>query len=142
MDFDFDTDSLGKDEAGNDVFLKDIWPNPVEVQQVIDDQVNDLLQLRLGQAGEVGPVSAQQVGATVGAAVGHDRNAGATQGVEVAADGAAGHLQPVRQVARAQAAVGLEQEQDREQAVGTHKSEGSSQIVTIGVIYRGAGWRA
>lgn len=40
MDFDFDTDSLGKDEAGNDVFLKDIWPNPVEVQQVIDSSID------------------------------------------------------------------------------------------------------
>ncbi|WP_309105535.1 aconitate hydratase AcnA [Arthrobacter sp.] len=40
MDFDFDNDSLGKDEAGNDVFLKDIWPNPVEVQQVIDSSID------------------------------------------------------------------------------------------------------
>ncbi|MET4095873.1 aconitate hydratase AcnA [Arthrobacter sp. UYCu712] len=40
MDFDFDTDSLGKDEAGNDVFLRDIWPNPVEVQQVIDSSID------------------------------------------------------------------------------------------------------
>lgn len=40
MDFDFDTDALGKDEAGNDVFLKDIWPNPVEVQQVIDSSID------------------------------------------------------------------------------------------------------
>ncbi|WP_426225710.1 aconitate hydratase AcnA [Pseudarthrobacter sp. DSP2-3-2b1] len=40
MDFDFDTDALGKDEAGNDVFLKDIWPNPAEVQQVIDSSID------------------------------------------------------------------------------------------------------
>ncbi|MEV7456747.1 aconitate hydratase [Pseudarthrobacter oxydans] len=40
MDFDFETDALGKDEAGNDVFLKDIWPNPVEVQQVIDSSID------------------------------------------------------------------------------------------------------
>jgi aconitate hydratase len=40
MDFDFDTDSLGQDQAGNDVFLKDIWPNPVEVQQVIDSSID------------------------------------------------------------------------------------------------------
>ncbi|WP_211878659.1 aconitate hydratase [Pseudarthrobacter albicanus] len=40
MDFDFDADALGKDEAGNDVFLKDIWPNPVEVQQVIDSSID------------------------------------------------------------------------------------------------------
>ena len=40
MDFDFDTDALGQDESGNDVFLKDIWPNPVEVQQVIDSSID------------------------------------------------------------------------------------------------------
>ncbi|MGN7201486.1 aconitate hydratase [Arthrobacter sp. SAFR-044] len=40
MDFDFETDALGKDEAGNDVFLRDIWPNPVEVQQVIDSSID------------------------------------------------------------------------------------------------------
>ncbi|NSX37481.1 aconitate hydratase [Pseudarthrobacter oxydans] len=40
MDFDFETDALGKDDAGNDVFLKDIWPNPVEVQQVIDSSID------------------------------------------------------------------------------------------------------
>ncbi|MCU1523050.1 MAG: aconitase, partial [Arthrobacter sp.] len=40
MDFDFESDALGKDQAGNDVFLKDIWPNPVEVQQVIDSSID------------------------------------------------------------------------------------------------------
>ncbi len=40
MDFDFDTEPLGQDDAGTDVFLKDIWPNPVEVQQVIDNSID------------------------------------------------------------------------------------------------------
>ena len=40
MDFDFENDPLGQDEAGNDVFLKDIWPNPVEVQEIIDASIN------------------------------------------------------------------------------------------------------
>ncbi|CAI3796515.1 aconitate hydratase [Pseudarthrobacter sp. MM222] len=40
MDFDFESDALGKDDAGNDVFLRDIWPNPVEVQQVIDSSID------------------------------------------------------------------------------------------------------
>ena len=35
MDFDFDTDALGKDKDGNDVFLKDIWPAPDEVEATI-----------------------------------------------------------------------------------------------------------
>ncbi|MGB4778035.1 aconitate hydratase [Microbacterium sp.] len=40
MHFDFDTDPLGKDTAGNDVFLKDIWPSPDEVQEVIDSSIS------------------------------------------------------------------------------------------------------
>ncbi|MFS0730377.1 aconitate hydratase [Curtobacterium sp. 1P10AnD] len=40
MHFDFDTDALGTDQDGNDVFLKDIWPDAVEVQQVIDDSID------------------------------------------------------------------------------------------------------
>ncbi|MCC9174988.1 aconitate hydratase [Arthrobacter sp. zg-Y179] len=40
MDFDFENDPLGQDEAGNDIYLKDIWPNPVEVQQIIDASID------------------------------------------------------------------------------------------------------
>ncbi|PVE19162.1 aconitate hydratase [Arthrobacter sp. Bz4] len=40
MDFDFAADPLGQDDDGNDVFLKDIWPNPVEVQQIIDESID------------------------------------------------------------------------------------------------------
>ncbi|GAA4403832.1 aconitate hydratase AcnA [Ornithinibacter aureus] len=39
MDFDFDTDPLGQDEAGNDVFLADIWPAPQEVESVIASSI-------------------------------------------------------------------------------------------------------
>ena len=40
MDFDFENDALGKDHEGNDVFLKDIWPSPEEVQETIDNSIN------------------------------------------------------------------------------------------------------
>ncbi|PZE39343.1 aconitate hydratase [Curtobacterium sp. MCPF17_031] len=40
MHFDFDTDALGTDTDGNDVFLKDIWPDTAEVQQVIDSSID------------------------------------------------------------------------------------------------------
>jgi len=40
MHFDFETDPLGKDTDGNDVFLKDIWPSPDEVQEVIDSSIS------------------------------------------------------------------------------------------------------
>ncbi|MCT1366668.1 aconitate hydratase AcnA [uncultured Kocuria sp.] len=40
MDFDFENDALGQDADGNDVFLRDIWPDPTEVQSIIDDSVS------------------------------------------------------------------------------------------------------
>jgi aconitate hydratase len=40
MDFDFETQPLGQDEAGHDVFLADIWPTPEEVQKTIDESIN------------------------------------------------------------------------------------------------------
>ncbi|WP_136610175.1 aconitate hydratase [Sinomonas albida] len=40
MDFDFESEPLGQDQDGNDVFLKDIWPNPTEVQQVMDASID------------------------------------------------------------------------------------------------------
>ena len=40
MDFDFETESLGSDRDGHDVFLKDIWPTPGEVQETIDSSIN------------------------------------------------------------------------------------------------------
>ncbi|BCW10434.1 MULTISPECIES: aconitate hydratase [Paenarthrobacter] len=43
MDFDFDTDALGTDSEGNEVFLKDIWPNPTEVQEVIDSSIDEAM---------------------------------------------------------------------------------------------------
>ncbi len=35
MDFDFETQALGVDTAGNEVFLGDIWPSPVDVEATI-----------------------------------------------------------------------------------------------------------
>ena len=40
MDHDFEKDSLGKDTNGKDVFLKDIWPSPQEIQSVIDASIS------------------------------------------------------------------------------------------------------
>ena len=40
MDHNFDTDPLGKDQSGHDVFLKDIWPSPAEIQSVIDSSIS------------------------------------------------------------------------------------------------------
>ena len=40
MNFDFETDPLGKDQDGNDVFLRDIWPDSAEVQATIDSSIN------------------------------------------------------------------------------------------------------
>ncbi|QLD12998.1 aconitate hydratase [Microbacterium oleivorans] len=40
MNFDFETDALGTDSEGNDVFLKDIWPATDEVQEIIDSSIS------------------------------------------------------------------------------------------------------
>ncbi len=40
MNFDFEIDALGKDQDGNDVFLKDIWPDAAEVQKTIDSSIS------------------------------------------------------------------------------------------------------
>lgn len=40
MDFDFDTDPLGKDHDGNEVFLKDIWPSASEIEETIASSIN------------------------------------------------------------------------------------------------------
>ncbi|WP_111509927.1 aconitate hydratase [Mycobacterium kyogaense] len=40
MDFDFESDPLGQDNDGNDVFLKDIWPSPQEIQETIASSIN------------------------------------------------------------------------------------------------------
>jgi len=40
MDFDFETQALGEDLTGSPVYLKDIWPTPVEVQETIDNTIN------------------------------------------------------------------------------------------------------
>lgn len=40
MDFDFESDPLGRDEAGHPVFLRDIWPTPDEVQATIDSSID------------------------------------------------------------------------------------------------------
>ncbi|GAB3436693.1 aconitate hydratase [Phycicoccus ginsengisoli] len=40
MDFDFETEPLGQDTDGADVFLKDIWPTPEDVERTIAESIN------------------------------------------------------------------------------------------------------
>jgi aconitate hydratase len=40
MDFDFENQPLGQDPEGNDVFLRDIWPSPQDVQATIDSAIS------------------------------------------------------------------------------------------------------
>jgi aconitate hydratase len=39
MDFDFENQPLGQDSDGTDVFLRDIWPSPQEIQDTIDSSI-------------------------------------------------------------------------------------------------------
>jgi aconitate hydratase len=43
MDFDFEKDSLGIGSDGSEVYLKDIWPTPAEVQDTIDSSINSAM---------------------------------------------------------------------------------------------------
>jgi aconitate hydratase len=40
MHFDFETDPLGQDQQGSDVFLRDLWPSADEVQATIDSSIS------------------------------------------------------------------------------------------------------
>ncbi|MDN4481598.1 aconitate hydratase [Demequina muriae] len=40
MDHDFDAEPLGTDSEGNDVFLKDIWPDATEVESIVQSSIN------------------------------------------------------------------------------------------------------
>ncbi|WP_370329653.1 aconitate hydratase [Mycolicibacterium hippocampi] len=40
MDFDFEAEPLGKDDEGNDVYLKDIWPSQKEISETIASAIN------------------------------------------------------------------------------------------------------
>ena len=46
MDFDFDSEPLGRDSSGTDVFLADIWPSATEVQQTIDSSIDTQMFLK------------------------------------------------------------------------------------------------
>jgi aconitate hydratase len=40
MDFDFENQPLGTGTDGTDVYLRDLWPSPADVQRTIDDAIN------------------------------------------------------------------------------------------------------
>ncbi|WP_342319762.1 aconitate hydratase AcnA [Corynebacterium mayonis] len=40
MDFDFDSEPLGQDQDGNDVFLKDVWPSTEEIEETINSTIS------------------------------------------------------------------------------------------------------
>jgi aconitate hydratase len=40
MDFDFENDPLGQDKDGQDVYLRDLWPSPTEVERVIGESIS------------------------------------------------------------------------------------------------------
>ena len=43
MERDFENDSLGDDLSGNPVYLRDIWPSPQEIQEVIDSSISSAM---------------------------------------------------------------------------------------------------
>ncbi|MDN6175470.1 MAG: aconitate hydratase AcnA [Brevibacterium sp.] len=50
MDFDFDNQPLGQDSEGVDVYLKDLWPSPEEVESVIASSIStDMFDTEYGR---------------------------------------------------------------------------------------------
>jgi aconitate hydratase len=39
MDLDLTSEPLGRDRDGNDVYLRDVWPSPAEIQQVVEESL-------------------------------------------------------------------------------------------------------
>ena len=46
MNFDFESDALGQDADGHDVYLADIWPSAAEVQKTIDSSIDTEMFVR------------------------------------------------------------------------------------------------
>jgi aconitate hydratase len=46
MNFDFETEALGQDMDGHDVYLADIWPSAAEVQKTIDSSIDTEMFVR------------------------------------------------------------------------------------------------
>jgi aconitate hydratase len=40
MDFDFENDPLGQNSDGEDIYLRDIWPDPIEVEKIIEESID------------------------------------------------------------------------------------------------------
>ena len=61
MDFDLYKDSLGKDQNGNDILLKDIWPTNKEIDETLKSSLNaDMFIKRYSNVSE-GPKQWQQI---------------------------------------------------------------------------------
>ena len=77
-----------------------------------------------GQPGDVGTEAGQQRDAAVPPALGVDGDAGGRERLDIAVDGAYGDFEPLGEFGGRDEAAGLEEQQDREQPVGFHGSEG------------------
>ena len=88
-----------------------------DARRARDDEAADF---RLGQTGQVGPVVLGQGPAATASAFRVDRNAGHRERFHVAIDRSHRDLQSLREDAGRETPVGLEEEQDREEAVGAH----------------------
>jgi hypothetical protein len=102
-----------------------------EARRIAEEEGADL---GFGQTGGVGAEAVGKRPTAAGAALGVDGDAGAAEGVHVAVDRPLRDLEAGGEFARGQAAMDLEQEQDREQAIGAHRrppakdSSGSRQV--------------
>ena len=61
MEFDFYNNSLGKDENGKEIYLKDIWPSNKEIEETLKNSLNaDMFIKRYSNISE-GPIQWQKI---------------------------------------------------------------------------------
>lgn len=65
-DIDLTTEPLGKDKAGNDVYLKDIWPSSKEIEQTVSSSITpEMFKTEYSHAAN-GPTEWQKITGTTG----------------------------------------------------------------------------
>ena len=65
-DIDLTKDAIGKDQSGNDVFLKDIWPTQAEINETMSTAMNPEMFITQYANATKGPIQWQQIPTSTG----------------------------------------------------------------------------
>ena len=81
------------------------------------------LRFRVVQPADIGTVAGHETPPAVCAPLGHHRHAGNAKRLHVAKDRPFGHFQPPGELRRRHPSAGLEQQDDRDEAIGAHGAD-------------------